>query len=427
MRVAELRHPVLLDGASDPDGLGRWSYLAVDPDELLECSAEEWPSASTRIRASIDPAAHHLDGPPFQGGWIGWLSYELGRAFDHQPVAPGEAIVADVSLGLYRTVMAWDHVEQRAWVVAPDQAAAERLARITQQPTGDPRLAGQALPPVARRRSPVADFTPSAYCTAVADIIARILAGDIFQANLTQQFRLPFDGDPLVAYHALRQRAPGSHAAYLDRGTVQLLSMSPELFLRFDPRSRRVETQPIKGTRPRSGDPGADATLAADLLVSEKDRAENVMIVDLLRNDLNRVAVPGSVAVPSLCRLESFAVVHHLVSTVIATVRDDCDALDLLAATFPGGSITGAPKLRAIAILAELEPVRRGAYCGAVGWIGLDGGLELNVAIRTVTLAGGEAVVPAGGGVTALSDPDEEWQESLDKAAALLAAFGADR
>ncbi len=423
-RVSHLPHPVLLDGASDPDGLGRWSYLAVDPDELIECGADAWPSARDRIRASFDPTHHHPDGPPFQGGWIGWLSYELGRAFDRQPVAAGMPVVPDLSLGLYRTVVAWDHAEQRAWVVAEEEEAAERLVSDMRQATGDGRLPGDGVPPLTRRLSPAADFTPDSYRTAVADIVARILAGDIFQANLTQQFRLPFDGDPLVAYRTLRERAPGSHAAYLDRGRVQVLSMSPELFLRFDPRTRRVETQPIKGTRPRSGDPDADTTLAADLLLSEKDRAENVMIVDLVRNDLNRVAVPGSVAVPSLCRLESFAVVHHLVSTIIATVRDDCDALDLLAATFPGGSITGAPKVRAMAILAELEPVRRGVYCGAIGWFGLDGGLELNIAIRTVTLAGGKAIVPAGGGVTALSEPGEELQESLDKAAALLAALG---
>ncbi len=424
-RVAHLSHPVLLDSAADRDGMGRWSYLAVDPEELLETSADHWPAVRDRIRASLDPADHHPGGPPFQGGWIGWLSYELGRAFDHQPLSVGEPVVPDLSLGLYRTVVAWDHAERRAWVVAADEEAAERLVSTMRQATGDKRPPGEGMPPVACRRSPVTDFTPSSYRAAVADVIARILAGEIFQANLTQQFRMSFDGEPLAAYLALRARAPGSHSAYLDRGMVRVLSMSPELFLRFDPRTRRVETHPIKGTRPRSSDPGLDGALAADLLVSEKDRAENVMIVDLLRNDLSRVAVPGSVAVPSLCRLESFAVVHHLVSTVTATVHEGRDALDLLAAAFPAGSITGAPKLRAMAIIAELEPRRRGVYCGSIGWIGLDGGMELSVAIRTVTLAGGEAMVPAGGGVTALSDPAEEYQETLDKANALLAAIEA--
>jgi para-aminobenzoate synthetase component 1 len=255
-------------------------------------------------------------------------------------------------------------------------------------------------------------------------VIDYVVAGDIFQANLSQRFTTPFRGDALALYRALRRRAAGSHAAYLDRGRVQLCSMSPERFLQYDPVTRHVETRPIKGTRPRDhADPGHDTSLAADLLTSAKDRAENVMIVDLLRNDLHRVCEADSVAVPSLCRLETHAAVHHLVSIVTGTLRPGLDALDLIAATFPGGSITGAPKLRAMDIIAELEPVARGAYSGAIGWIGHDGALDLNIAIRTVTLVDDVASVHAGGGITALSEPAAEYQETLDKAQALLDAL----
>lgn len=422
-RVADRTAPVLLDGAADRGGLGRWSYLAAEPAESLEGCAEEWPAARDRIRQSLREAPRRPGFPPFCGGWIGWLSYELGRAFDRQPTADTDSLgVPDFSLARYPAVVAWDHATQQAWVVGEDEGACQRLRR---QVGLDRRREIRDSGGHPDRGSPVAShllstFTPDGYRAAVRAVIDRVLAGDIFQANLSQQFTLPFRGDPVTAYRALRARAPGSHGAFLTRGRHGVLSMSPELFLRFDPATRRIESRPIKGTRPRDADPSRDTAMATALLASEKDRAENVMIVDLVRNDLSRVATPGSVQVPSLCRLESYAAVHHLVSVVTAALRPECDALDLIAATFPAGSITGAPKLRAMAILAELEPTRRGVYCGSIGWIGLDGGMELNVAIRTVTIVDGLATVPAGGGVTALSEPGQEYQESLDKARALL-------
>ncbi len=441
-RVALLRRPVLLDGAAERDGLGRWSFLSADPVELLEGSADDWPRIRDAIRASVHAETHDPSGPPLQGGWIGWLGYELGRAFDRQPIAaaPSSAL-PDISLGRYDWCVAWDHASGAAWLVAENaEIAAARLAMLEIR---DSRLAIRDLTAVTRadsdaqsgprnldsrianRESPASDFTADEYRAAVQSVIDHVLAGDIFQANLSQQWRRPFGGDPLRAYRELRHRAPGSHAAFLDTGRAQLLSMSPELFLRYTPADRRLETRPIKGTRPRDDDPTLDAALAGELLTSEKDRAENVMIVDLLRNDLNRVAVPGSVVVPSLCRLESYAAVHHLVSIVTGTLGEGCDALDAIAAMFPGGSITGAPKLRAMEIIAGLERHRRGPYCGAIGWIGRDGAVEFNVAIRTVTLADGEAIVPAGGGITALSDPEAEHRETVTKAAALLAALEA--
>jgi para-aminobenzoate synthetase component 1 len=449
--VAHRPHVVFLDGAAEPGGMGRWSYLAAEPVEVLEGNAEEWADAVARVRAARSekqearqhPERSEGEGPltsdrgeevprsardtaerqpPFRGGWIGWLSYELGRAFDRQPrPARDDFQIPDFSLARYESVMAWDHLRDECWLIGDNVAFVEMARSKKQEARGNLGLTSRFSPLASR---PIADFTPAEYIAAVQRVIDYVLAGDIFQANLSQRFTAPFTGDPLALYAALRRRAAGSHAAYLDRGRVQLLSMSPERFLQYDPVTRRVEARPIKGTRPRDhADPAHDTALAADLIISAKDRAENVMIVDLMRNDLHRVCAPASVEVPSLCRLESHAAVHHLVSIVTGTLASGHDALDLIAATFPGGSITGAPKLRAMDIIAELEPVARGVYCGAIGWIGHDGALDLNIAIRTVTLADGIASVHAGGGITALSDPAAEYQETLDKAQALLDAL----
>jgi len=400
-----------LDAAANPPQLGRWSYLATDPVETLTGSAAEWPQAAARLRAGFHPPQRESSGelPPFRGGWIGWFSYEFGRAFDAQPIAPADTQrIPDFSLARYESLLAWDHQTGTCW-------------QVGEQAMGESSRKGAAT---SISGEPVANFTREQYIAAVASVIERILAGDIFQANLSQQFVQPFAGDTITLYHALRRRAGGSHSAYIERDGIKVLSVSPERFFSYDPVRRLAETRPIKGTRPRDHDDLArDAALASELRTSEKDRAENVMIVDLMRNDLHRVSLPDSVVVPSLCELESHAAVHHLVSTVQGTLAPGRDVLDLLAATFPGGSITGAPKLRAMEIIAELETVARGVYCGAIGWIGDDGGADLNIAIRTVTVTDGVASLGAGGGITALSDPGQEYQETLDKAAALLAAL----
>ncbi|MEO7726326.1 MAG: aminodeoxychorismate synthase component I, partial [Burkholderiales bacterium] len=249
-------------------------------------------------------------------------------------------------------------------------------------------------------------------------VLDYIQAGDCYQINLAQRFAAPATGDPWLAYQALRVINPAPYAAYLNTPHGQVLSASPERFLKLE--RRRVETKPIKGTRPRAGHPRVDAELAAELKASAKDRAENVMIVDLLRNDLSKNCEPGSVRVPRLFDVESFATVHHLVSTVTGTLRQGHDALDLLRGCFPGGSITGAPKLRAMQIIEELEPHRRGVYCGAIGYIGCDGNMDLNIAIRTLVYAGGSVRFWAGGGIVADSRLEDEYQETFDKAAAIL-------
>ncbi|HWA49261.1 MAG TPA: aminodeoxychorismate synthase component I, partial [Dongiaceae bacterium] len=240
------------------------------------------------------------------------------------------------------------------------------------------------------------------------------------QANITQRFRarLPAGFERLALYEALRARNPATFAAYLDLGATALLSSSPERFLKLD--GRQVETRPIKGTRPRGRSPAEDSALAAELLASAKDRAENLMIVDLLRNDISRVCEIGSVKVPVLYGLESYATVHHLVSVVTGQLGAERDALDLLRACFPGGSVTGAPKIRAMEIIAELEPTARGPYCGSIGYISADGNMDSNIVIRTYCIQGDELTFQVGGGIVADSDPQAEYEESLAKAKALI-------
>jgi para-aminobenzoate synthetase component 1 len=267
------------------------------------------------------------------------------------------------------------------------------------------------------------NFTRPDYEAAVARVIDYIYAGDIFQANLTQRFRaeLPAGLTPFTLYRRLRQLNPAPFAAYLDFGQVVIASSSPERFLSV--RNGRVETRPIKGTRPRGRSPAEDQALMRALLASEKDRAENVMIVDLLRNDLSRVCRDASVAVPELCICEAFATVFHLVSTIVGELEPGRSALDLLKASFPGGSITGAPKIRAMEIIAALEPTQRGPYCGTIGYIGFDGTMDSNIVIRTYALDGSTVTFQAGGGIVADSDPAEEYEESLAKARALIDAL----
>ena len=404
---------------------------------IIRAGAHDWASARDRVRATFaSPPAHQGHLPPFQGGWIGWFSYELGTAFDRITRHGNEPCpVPDIAIGLYDWVIAWDRHAGSAWLVSTGidatgavdmlrarQRADSVLERWHAEPRAESVVGSTSLP--ARPRS---DFEGAAYQAAVSRVIEYVLAGDLFQANLAQRFTAPFGGDPLALYQNLRATSPAPMAAFVRRGDVSVVSASPERFLRLDMPSRRVETRPIKGTRPRHPDPARDAELAHALAASAKDRAENVMIVDLMRNDLSRACRAGSVQTPSLCALESHPTVHHLVSTVTGELRAECDALDLLATTLPGGSITGAPKLRAMEIISELEPVARNVYSGSIGWIGLDGAMDTSIAIRTVTIANQLASFHAGGGITAQSIPADEYQESLDKAQALIAALGATR
>jgi para-aminobenzoate synthetase component 1 len=380
-------------------------HSAADPFHLLrQLLADHWPVDSPP------------SGLPFVGGAVGYFGYDLARRIERLPViAEDSERLPDLAVGIYAWAVVVDHAERRARLVwndlphAPSRASV--LARLS-----DRREAGAH--PVFRVRSPITtNLDSAAYRRAFDRIKVYIRDGDCYQVNLARRFAAAADGDPWSAYRRLRAQNPSPFGAYLHLPFCRVLSASPERFLEL--RGSRVETRPIKGTRPRSVDPERDAALAGELATSAKDRAENLMIVDLLRNDLGKSCIPGSIAVPRLFEVEQHPTVHHLVSTVTGTLRGDCDAVDLLRGCFPGGSITGAPKLRAMQIIEELEPHRRGLYCGSIGYIGFDGAMDTNIAIRTLVQSEGVARFWAGGGIVADSECEAEYRETEDKAVAL--------
>jgi para-aminobenzoate synthetase component I len=407
-----------LDSAVAQGDIGRWSYLAVDPFGVFEVSGGIASWNNTIIEGSAIEALRlvfaryatqrPVEGPPFQGGAIGVIHYEAASLFDDVATTPG---APQIDLAFYDCVLAFDRAEHRLYVTGP---AHEKF----KWPDAKPQ-SGQAAEVQTWHDS----RTRKAYETEVCSVVEAIRNGDIFQANLAHRFSgsTTHKPDAIATYKALRTANPAPFSALLVTGPNFIASTSPERFLRLD--GRRIETRPIKGTIRRDANPAVDAERAAILKASEKDRAENIMIVDLLRNDLSRVAVASSVEVEQLCEIESYARLHHLVSIVSATLDDGFDWLDLLAATFPGGSITGAPKLKAMEIIASHEQAPRGVYCGAIGWIGFDGSMDLNIAIRTLTARGQELTLNAGGGITLLSDPAAEYDETLLKAEAVMSAL----
>jgi para-aminobenzoate synthetase component 1 len=378
------------------------------------------------------------DLPPFHGGAVGYFGYELAHQTEILPVASDDWLsMPDMAVGIYDLVIAFDQIDRRMWLIStgiPEQAGHQRdkrahdrmelirkylkLARPLTETPGVPHA-----PTISAWRS---NFDRAGYEAAVQQVIDYIFAGDIFQANLSQSFRAEFARDAIPKrfdlYRRLRDFSSAPFGAFLNFGDVAVLSNSPERFLRL--RDGKIETKPIKGTRPRGETPLADAELAQELMLSPKDRAENIMIVDLLRNDLSKVSNPHTVETPTICALESYANVHHLVSTVTGELKDGKTAIDALRACFPGGSITGAPKIRAMEIITELEGTTRGAYCGAIGYVGFDGAMDTNIAIRTLAVNGGKMAFNVGGGIVADSDPAMEYEETLAKAAKMFEVFG---
>jgi para-aminobenzoate synthetase component 1 len=422
---------VFLDSALQHETLGRYSFIASDPvHRLVTCGDMTTIDGEPFAGSPFDAIEHLLTRypieqvpslPPFQTGLAGQFGYGLRR---HLEVVPAHARsdhgFPDLELGWYDVVVAVDHRDRRAFVFASGDLAEARtewaLARLDCK---------ARFPAPSWEIEPEPDLTADQYRRAVRRTIDYIEAGDIYQANITQRFQahLPpgFDRpglERLALYDALRRRNPATFAAFIDFGETALLSSSPERFLKVE--GGVIETRPIKGTRPRGSNPAQDAALGRELLASEKDRAENLMIVDLLRNDLGRVAKLGSVQVPVLIGLESYATVHHLVSVVTAELDRGKQATDLLRAAFPGGSVTGAPKIRAMEIIAELEPTERGPYCGAIGYLSAGGAMDTNIVIRTMLIDGDRICFQVGGGIVADSDPQGEWQESLTKAKALI-------
>jgi para-aminobenzoate synthetase component I len=394
-----LRHEpelVLLESMPGFGALGRRSYLAARPAEV-----------ATNGIAALDRQGDDW--------WAGWLSYDLGREIERLPDLDRDDLgLPPLALGRFEAWLEFDHAERR--VTVRGEGDAEHLLTAL-------RTASTATVPA---HVPVSGWHSSLprsdYEAAVQRAIDYIRAGDVFQVNLSQRLSTEWSGDAFGLYARLRRESPAPFAALVRLGGADVISASPERFL--SRRGESIETRPIKGTRPRATDAAADRRLALALRSSAKDIAENVMIVDLARNDLGRVARYGTVSVKELCALESHPGVHHLVSTVEARTRADVSAVDVIRATFPPGSVTGAPKVRALEIIEELEPVRRGPYCGAVGWFGPGDELELSVAIRTMIGARGALHLHVGGAVTADSVPAGEWQETMHKAARLLHAAG---
>ncbi len=385
---------------------GDFSYLCVSPFHVQNGGTLDDLAAELARHAAAEAPV------PFRGGAAGFIGYELGASLDRAPRAPGGfAGIPDLLFGFYKCVLAFDHGARRVCLFGGNEAILARLSRPVHL----------AAPPLLRWRARVSRETHIARVRAVLDAIQ---AGDIYQANIAAVFEAerPAGLDPAALYLALRAKNPAPFGAYIDCGNgCAVLSASPERFVRMDARGV-IEAQPIKGTRRRGADAAEDAALAAELLGSAKDRAENLMIVDLLRNDIARVA--RDVTVPSLCELQSFAHVHHLVSTVCGQRRAGLGPVDLLRAAFPGGSITGAPKLRAMEIIAAQEARARGPYCGSAAWIGFDGAMDSNILIRTLTVARDRVVAQAGGGIVADSDPAAEWEEVMVKIMPLLRAVG---
>jgi len=444
-RLCVLPHCIFFDSARRDGTLGRYSFLAADPFALI-VDPPEGADGLGHVARSMAPwqSATVADLPPFQGGAAGLFSYDLGRQLERLPHPRFDEFgVPGLVVGLYDVVVAWDHQLDRAWLISQGWPAtdptgrrrrAERRLRDFQQrllassqpaacacppPPGVPGAWAEGLPTIAARdlapqfavpgpSGLTSNFSAEAYLHTVGRAIEYIHAGDVFQVNLAQRLLFPARDDSLALYLRLRRRNPATFAGYFDLGPWQILSASPERFVQVRLRSRWPE---------------ADLFAGSELRRSEKDRAENVMIVDLLRNDLSRVCTPDSVCVTQLCGLETYEYVQHLVSVVRGRLRPGATPLDLLRAAFPGGSVTGAPKVRAMEVIAELEPTARGAYCGSLGYLGFDGTLDANILIRTITVGRGWWQFPVGGGIVAQSQPPREYEETWHKAEGLLRAL----
>ena len=428
--IADMPWAVFLDSGLHHPGQSRYDILSARPyvrlvtrGNLTEIHTEgitlTREDPFTLVRQFVNPDPSCSSFLPFCGGAIGYFAYDLARRIERLPDhAKDSERSPDMAVGIYDWAVVVDHLERRTWLVGQGRDTETDIK-------WDALVALFSCVAAERKRVPfrvtthvASNMTRQGYAEAFERIKRYITEGDCYQVNLAQRFAAQAVGDPWLAYQALRVLNPAPFAAYLNTPYAQVLSASPERFLKVG--DGRVESKPIKGTRARAGHPRLDAERVEALRTSEKDRAENVMIVDLLRNDLSKSCRLGSVKVPRLFDVESFATVHHLVSTVTGELKSDRDAIDLLRGSFPGGSITGAPKVRAMQIIEELEPHRRGVYCGAIGYIGFDGDMDVSIAIRTMVFSRGEIRFSAGGGIIADSRLDDEYQETFDKTSAML-------
>lgn len=435
-----------LDSGMDHQKLGRWSFMGSDPFLVMHSRGQE----ITIIRSGIeekrqgnpfDVLGELLDefklgdnpqGIPFSGGAVGYLSYDLGRFIEKLPSkAVDDLQLPESYFCFYDAVIAFDHQQHRTFLVStgfPETDEKKKAARAQSRLNELRNLVLLSPPPVSPLSSitshPLSlksNFSHEGYLKAVTTAREYICAGDIFEVNLSQRIETELDTPPYELYKRLRKINPAPFAGYFNFDGVSIVGASPERYMKKN--SNWVETRPIKGTARRGKTPQEDKVLGDNLLASKKDRAENIMIVDLERNDIGRVCRFGTVKVTELCILETWPTVFHLTSTVVGQLNDGKGVIELLKASFPGGSITGAPKVRAMEIIDELEPTRRGVYCGSMGYIGFNGDMDLNIVIRTIVIKNGKAYFQVGGAVVYDSDPESEYIETLDKGKALIMAL----
>ena len=426
---------IFLDSCYSESHQGRYDVLAARPfctvvtrGERTEIQSVSGTRTSSEdpfkiLRQTLSPTVKPFQQVPFSAGAMGYFSYDLARRIEKLPcIAKDAEDIPEMMVGIYDWMVVVDHVDKKSWLLAQGRDLRTEslwdslINEFSEYPESESDADHFQVTSAIQ-----SNLDWENYSKAFAKIQSYIFEGDCYQVNLAQRFHASCEGNPWAVYKKLRQQNPAPFSGFLNLPDVQILSSSPERFVAvFD---NKIETKPIKGTRPRGSNPEQDSRLINELRNSSKDKAENVMIVDLLRNDIGKNSAIGSVDVPSLFDIESFTTVHHLVSTVQGDLDSDRHALHLLRGCFPGGSITGAPKIRSMEIIEELEPHRRGVYCGGIGWVGFDGNMDTNIAIRTLIHSAGEIRFWAGGGIVADSDSNSEYQETFDKAAALFSVL----
>ncbi len=432
-RVASERQPFVLESAAPEQPGGRFTILGFDPARTLSMSTSQADWLDT-LRICVGEADATLSCPelPFVGGWVGYVSYEAGALLECVvSTIPRECLIPQVHFALYDTVAIFYHQEQ-AWTLAAVDIAGSRVRTRPTRLSIEDRLTlleraltegvHATIHQAPSTEPPTSNMSRQQYEDRVEAAKRHIAAGDIYQVNLTQRFTSSTTASAIEIYQRLRRCNPGAYSAYLPCGDATILCSSPELFVSLC--DGHVMTRPIKGTRPRVGDPVLDAARQVELLASEKDRAELTMIVDLMRNDIGRVSKPGTVNVVSPAELEAHPTVYHLVGTIESRLREGCDWSDLLRAGLPGGSITGCPKIQAMRIIDTLELNERSVYCGSIGWIGLDGSMCMNIAIRTMVHTSGCVRIYGGGAIVADSDATDEYDETLAKVRGMIDAIG---
>lgn len=416
----------ILDSGMDEEKLGRYSFISSRPFETVKLKNSEKNPLDTLKEKMEKYKVDNNTSLPFIGGAVGYLSYDIGNYIENLPrTALDDTDVYDLYFGLYNFVIVVDHLENKKYIVTPNLNK-ELEAKVVDEIEALIKIFEKCRTNTDEKEiidkiKLTSNFTKEDYINSVEKVRKYIRQGDIYQANLTQRFSGNINLSSYDLYKRLRNVSKAPFAAFLNFEGYQVLSNSPERFIKCI--AKNIETRPIKGTRPRGKTIEEDVLLQEELRNSEKDKAELLMIVDLERNDLGKVSKVGTVKVPELFVIEPYANVSHLVSTVTGELKDSLDSIDLIKATFPGGSITGAPKIRAMEIIDELEPTQRNVYTGSIGYIGFNGDMDFNIAIRTLIKKGSNIHFQVGGGITWDSNPEDEYQETLDKAKSIMKAI----